>query len=97
MPRDVHGKSVKSEAAEPMKYGASGDKDSKTTERKGKEAMDPDDQLQNHHDRLSRIEEHLGIAHKASGMKAEDQAGSAKAGAGHVTEKGGASYGRKRH
>lgn len=98
MPRNVHGKSVKAEAAaEPVRAGKSGDKDYKTTERQSKEATDPDDRLQNHHDRLARIEEHLGIAHKASGMKAEDQAGSGKAGAGHVVEKGGKVYERRRH
>ena len=52
---------------------------------------------QEHRDRLDRIEKHLGIAHKASGMKPEDQGGSGKAGAGHVTERAGPSYGRKRH
>jgi hypothetical protein len=88
---------VKPGAAEPVKYGASGDKESKTTERKGKEEADPQDMLQNHHDRLARIEERLGIAHQASGMKPEDQGGKEKAGAGRVTEKAGASYGRKRH
>lgn len=55
---------------------------------------------------------HMGIHHKPDGMKSEDQGGSGKASAGHVTEKKGASggdtkkesstgkdahYGRKRH
>jgi hypothetical protein len=97
MPRDVRGRAVKSEAAEPVKYGAAKDKDSKTTERKGKVDADPQDMLQNHQDRLAAIEEHLGLAKKADGFKAEDQGGKSKAGAGHVTEWAGASYGRKRH
>lgn len=51
-------------------------------------------------------DEKKGIAHKADGFKSEDQGGSGKAGADHVTEKKGAtpgktakepSYGRKRH
>jgi hypothetical protein len=97
MPRDVRGRPVKSEAAEPMRSGAAKDPESKTTDRKAKVDIDPDDLVQNHHDRLAVIEEKLGIAHKASGMKAEDQGGSAKVSAGHVTEKAGASYSRKRH
>jgi hypothetical protein len=97
MPRDIHGKAVKSEAAEPIEYGASKDKESKTTERKGKLDADPEDMLQNHHDRLARIEEHLGLSKKADAYKDEDQGGKGKIGAGHVTEKAGAHYGRKRH
>ena len=97
MPRDSRGRPVKSEAAEPMRAGAAKDPESKSTDRKAKVDLDPDDLMQNHHDRLSAIEEHLGIAHKASGMKAEDQGGSAKVSAGKVTEKAGASYSRKRH
>ena len=97
MPRDIHGRPVKSEAAEPVKAGAAKDKETKTTDRKAKEAEDPDDMIQNHHDRLKVIEERLGIAHKADAMKGQDQGGKAGMSAGHVTEKPGASYGRKRH
>jgi hypothetical protein len=51
-----------------------------------------------HRDRLDTIEKHLGLTHKADGMKSEDQAGSGKTeSAGKVTEKARASYGRKRH
>lgn len=84
-------------ATEPEKAGPAKDKDYRTTDRKAKEAEDPDDLLQNHHDRLSVIEERLGIAKPADAMKGQAQGGKAKAGAGHVTEGGGASYGRKRH
>jgi hypothetical protein len=41
-----------------------------------------------HRDRIETIEKHLGLTHKPDNMKEE---------AGHVTEKAGASYGRKRH
>lgn len=97
MPRDIRGHPVKSEAAEPVKAGAAKDKDSRTTDRKASAARDPDDQLQNHHDRLKVIEDKLGIAHKADAMKGQAQGGKEKADAGHVIEKAGASYGRKRH
>lgn len=40
---------------------------------------------------------HLGIHHKADGMKSEDQGGKEKVSAGHVTEKREPHYGRKRH
>lgn len=64
------------------------------------------------HRRVEMQITHLGVHHKADGMKSEDQGGSGKAEAGHVTEKKGAtggdtkkekatgkdaSYGRKRH
>jgi hypothetical protein len=97
MVRDIRGHPVKSEAAEPIKYGAAKDKDSKTTERKGKVDADPQDMLQNHHDRLAAIEEHLGLAKKADAFKDEDQGGKGKIGAGHVSERGGPTYERKRH
>jgi hypothetical protein len=51
-----------------------------------------------HRDRLDTIEKHLGLTHKPDEMKSEDQGGKGKKEeAGHVTEKAGASYGRKRH
>ena len=40
---------------------------------------------------------HLGISHKADGFKDEDQGGSGKAGAGHVTERKEPNYSRKRN
>jgi len=67
---------------------------------------------QEHGDMLKTLFSHTGESHKADGMKSEDQGGSGKAGAGHVTEKKSASggdtkkesstgkdahYGRKRH
>jgi hypothetical protein len=55
------------------------------------------DQLREHHDRLTKIEEQLGLAKKADAFKGEAQGGPAKAGAGHVTEKAGPSYSRRRH
>ena len=45
------------------------------------------ERLNDHHDRLKNIEIVLGIHHKADGFKDEDQGGSGKAGAGHVTER----------
>ena len=39
---------------------------------------DPADFQKDHHDRLCAIEAKLGIAHKADGMKSEDQGGSGK-------------------
>lgn len=95
MPRDVRGRPVKSEAAEPIRYGASGDKDSKP--KMARSAEDPDDMIRDHHDRLARIEEHLGMAKPRDGFKDENQGGKIKAGAGHVTEKGGKVYERRRH
>jgi hypothetical protein len=61
--------------------------------------------LINHHDRLQRIEDHLGIKKPSPGMKAEDQAqmGGHERGQrgdvpGRVEEKKGTpAYGRKRH
>jgi hypothetical protein len=94
--RDVHGKPVQSKQAEPKAIRVAKDKDNDPEKREDRKAFNEDQTLELHHDRLSRIEEHLGIAHKADGAKAEDQGGKEKVSAGHVTEKG-ASYGRKRH
>jgi hypothetical protein len=98
VPRDTHGRPVKSEAAEPIRYGPAKDKENDPDKRKAKKAFDqPAEHLQEHHDRLCRIEEHLGLSEKADAYKDEDQGGKGKIGAGHVTEKGGATYTRKRH
>jgi hypothetical protein len=110
MPRDIHGKPVKGEAAEPMRAAKAEERKSdEAADRKGREPHAEkleehekrlnahDGRLDNHHDRMARLEEHLGIAHKASGMKPEDQGGKdGKIEAGHVTEKAGNIYTRRR-
>jgi hypothetical protein len=91
MPRDIHGKAHRSEgnkAAEPVKAGAS--KDPVSNPKMAKSASDPDDaaMLRDHHDRLTKIEEHLGMAKSRDGFSAEDQGGSHKAGKDKPTVKG---------
>lgn len=112
MPRDVMGRPQRpegSKAAEPVKAGASGDKVSNP--KMAASASDPDDaaMLRDHHDRLTRIEEHLGLAKPKDGFKAEDQGGKKTAGPEHPREhekhekknekerSGEPSYKRKRH
>jgi hypothetical protein len=90
MPRDVRGRAVSSEAHVKMPAASKVAPDTAAVPEHCPHCAE-------HNDRLMALEKHAGIAHKPSGMKAEDQGGSGKAGAGHVTEKGGASYGRKRH
>lgn len=89
MPRDVHGRPIRpegSKAAEPMKAGESRDKISNP--RMAASAKDPDDaeMLRDHHDRLTRIEEHLGISKPRDGFKEEAQGGSGKSGKDRPTE-----------
>lgn len=49
------------------------------------------DALKEHHDRLIRMEKHLGIEHKADGFKSQDQGGD------EGDSKKEPHYGRKRH
>jgi hypothetical protein len=111
MPRDIRGRAVRSSAAEPEHASRSEERKSDQAEDKAQMAphvakieensrrLDGHDILHAHHnDRLDRLESSLGIAHKASGMKPEDQGGKhGRVEAGHVTEKGGPTYTRKRH
>jgi hypothetical protein len=114
MPRDVRGRAIKPEkyAAEPEHESRSEERKSDQAEdnamlaphvakiEENSKRLDGHDVLHAHHnDRLDRLESHLGIAHKASGMKPEDQGGKdGKVEAGHVTEKAGKHdiYSRKR-
>lgn len=112
MPRDTRGHPHRpegSKAAEPVKEGES--KDPISNPRMARSASDPDDaaMLRDHHDRLTRIEEHLGLAKPRDGFTAEAQTKS-KDGAEKPTEyskrdeeknererSGEPSYKRKRH
>lgn len=112
MPRDVRGHPHRpegSKAAEPVAEGAS--KDPMSNPKMARSAEDPDDigDLRAHHDRLTRIEEHLGLANPRDGFTSEAQTKS-KDGAEKPTEyskrdekknekerSGEPSYKRKRH
>lgn len=113
MPRDLYGRAMRPEgsrAAEPVRAGES-KMDKPSVPKMAKSAEDPDDaaMLRDHHDRLTRIEEHLGLAKPADGFKAEDQGGKHKSGPEHPREhekhetknekerSGEPSYKRKRH
>ena len=81
-------------------HEASGDTDNHPDARKNPAAFPAGPEaMQLHHDRLQRIEDHLGLKPKTDNMKGEDQAKMGKgAETGHVTEKKGTpNYGRKRH
>jgi hypothetical protein len=112
MPRDIRGRAVKPEkhAAEPEHASRSEERKSDQAEDNAQMAphvakieehekrLDGHDGLHAYHnDRLDRIESSLGIAKKADAFKGEDQGGKGKIEAGHVTEKAGPYYERKRH
>lgn len=111
MPRDTSGRAVKDYDAEPEKSAKSEERKSDKAEDKAQmepaekrleeheKALDGhSEKLDEHHDRLSRIEDHLGLSKKADEMKSEDQKEKPEKDiAGHVTEKPGPSYARKRH
>jgi hypothetical protein len=62
--------------AEPVKNGAARDPISKPKEKKGMEDSDARghaEMLREHNDRLTLLEDHLGISKKADNMKGEDQ------------------------
>ncbi len=63
---------------------ADGDKENHPDEREDKEMFEGYLQKQaEHHDRLSTIEKHLGIKHKADDMKSEEKADSLFARSNH--------------
>jgi hypothetical protein len=108
--RDVRGKAVapdKDERVAARKTGTgeetSGDKQggkiTEFTDMHDKMLKQHDEQIGDHHRRISELEKRAGIAKPPNEMKSEAQ-GSGKAGSpgkGHDTEGRGAMYGRARH
>lgn len=81
-------------------HETSGDTDNHPDARKNPAAFPAGPEaMQLHHDRLQRIEDHLGLKPKTDNMKGEDQARMGKGKeVGHVTEKKGTPpYARKHH
>lgn len=82
-----------------MQKEVSGGPLNKSEERENPKAFDQlEDHVRRHHDRLQRIEDHLGLEKPSAGLKAEDQKESKHkdiAGDSHVRK--GVQYSRKRH